>query len=169
MSTTIAKLRAKQQANGNAATVERSKMSATQPTITKPAEAKPAATPKAEPDNTALRHQCGHAVSVKQLLSRQCDQCSAATRKRRAEKRRAWQAQRPQQLDAGSGRLPDGAVYHKTYDAATQTWTATLAIPGLPVFEATASGSFAVERLLDQQYRRHVAGQQSAPSTGATA
>lgn len=54
------------------------------------------------------------------------------------------------------GRLPHGAVYHKEYDADKQQWHATLTIPGLPVFEVFANGSWKAENLLDGKYRDHL-------------
>lgn len=50
-------------------------------------------------------------------------------------------------------RLPEGAVYHKTFDAAAKLWTATLTIPGTPGFTGQASGSFRAEIEADRQYR----------------
>jgi hypothetical protein len=136
----VEQMRQKQPANGNAS---------------KPPEAKapkpaPAAAPKPAP--TVVRYSCGHDRPLADLTSRQCPACRKATAARRAAKNAA----KPARLDAAHGRLPDGAVYHKLYDAATETWTATLTIPGFPVLKASASGSYTVERLLDRMYREHL-------------
>jgi hypothetical protein len=52
-------------------------------------------------------------------------------------------------------RLPDGACYTVTYDAASQTWSGTLTIP-LPSarqFQGTARAVFHLLALLDGMYR----------------
>lgn len=54
-------------------------------------------------------------------------------------------------------RLPDGSVYNKTYDAATQSWTVTLTIPvkgdGPLKFSTAGSGSMRAEFACDLLYR----------------
>ncbi len=140
----VEKMRRKQpQANGSAAT---------------PTAAKQPAAPAAKPPAT-LRYSCGHDGPLAEVTSKQCPDCRRATAARRAAKANA----KPGRLDLGHGRLPDGAVYQKRYDAAAETWTATLAVPGLPVMEATASGSFAVERALDRMYRERLRESGAAP------
>jgi hypothetical protein len=136
----VEQMRQKQTANGNAS---------------KPPEAKapkpaPAAAPK--PAQPVVRYSCGHDRPLADVASKQCPAC----RQEAAARRAARNAAKPARLDATHGRLPDGAAYHKQYDAATQTWTATLTIPGLPVMTAMASGSYTVERLLDGIYRQQV-------------
>jgi hypothetical protein len=136
----VEQMRQKQAANGNAS---------------KPPEAngpKPAAVAAPKPAQPVIRHSCGHERPLADVTSKQCPAC----RQEAAARGAAKNAAKPARLDAAHGRLPDGAVYHKLYDAATQTWTATLMIPGMPELKATAGGSFAVERLLDKMYRQQV-------------
>jgi hypothetical protein len=147
----VEKMRQKQQAQGHD-TKPTASMAAEAPAV-KPAQPKPAA--------TMLRFSCGHERPLSDFTGRKCSAC----RQEAAKRRRAQKEAKPARLDAQHGRLPDGAVYEKTYSAATETWTATLAIPGLPVLEATASGSFTVERALDRMYRERLQATAAAAST----
>jgi hypothetical protein len=78
----------------------------------------------------------------------------------------------PQQRDrAKKGRLPDGSVYQKKYDAATQTWSGSLFVPAgdgenYVTFEGTAEGSFKLEDRLDTAYRDWLKGQGQTPPEG---
>ena len=55
-------------------------------------------------------------------------------------------------------RLPDGATFAATYDAATTTWAGTLAVDGR-VFEAAAGGVFRLLKVLDALFRARLARQ----------
>lgn len=65
------------------------------------------------------------------------------------------------------GRLPDGAQYSKTWDAAAMLWRGSLVI-GLHRFTAEAGGSFKLEAKLDSMWRRHLAGQAAPPTEEPT-
>lgn len=66
--------------------------------------------------------------------------------------------------DPDKNRLPDRARFVTDYAAADKKWTATLTIPGCPVFTETRSGVFQCMHQLDKQYRRHLKAQ--APTEG---
>lgn len=87
-----------------------------------------------------------------------------ACRSETAKRRQAKMAPKVVRMDARSGRLPDGAVYHTTSRAATESWTVTLAIPGFPMLATTASGSVTVERALDRMYRERLPAATAAAS-----
>jgi hypothetical protein len=73
-----------------------------------------------------------------------------------AKRRRRWGHRDPEQSDRlqnERGRLPDGATFGTHYDAARVRWTGKLEIPGVPMFEADASGVFTLLEKLDKQYR----------------
>jgi hypothetical protein len=98
----------------------------------------------------------------KKLISRVCKVCRAEREKAEqeaAQNRRAERAERaqgepgPKQAKPLPGRLPDGARYEVTYDAASQTWSGTLTVPGRKVFSASASGVFKLLSKLDGLYR----------------
>jgi hypothetical protein len=79
------------------------------------------------------------------ITDRPCKACRAA----RQQALEAEQARRPVerfQRHRLKGRLPDGAVFHVRYAAATETWSGTLTV-GEQVLTGTASG---VMRLLSQ-------------------
>ena len=99
-----------------------------------------------------LHYSCGHERPVVEVAGNQCPACRKATAARRYARKEA----KPARLDGAQGRLPDQAVYHKVYDAATETWTGTLSIPGMPLLEATAGGSYSVEKQLDRMWRQHL-------------
>jgi hypothetical protein len=104
-----------------------------------------------EQSKQKIKQQCGHVVAVVHLETTDCPACF---NKRRLEKRLAKQAAQVQRREQESalGRLPDGAEYVKRYDAATQTWTATLTVNGVTLTH-TADGSFRVESELDRIWR----------------
>ncbi len=110
-----------------------------------------------------IKHACGHESSLDDYASQPCGPCRQEGRRKKAEKKRL-------KLEAAGkvygvsrkecGRLPDSARYEKTYDAQAQAWTATLTVEvgGVErIFIATASGSYKVEKLLDNQFRDAVA------------
>lgn len=53
-------------------------------------------------------------------------------------------------------RLPDGSRYDVVYHAATETWSGTLLIPGLPVIMQRCRGVFGLLSKLDECYRRRL-------------
>jgi hypothetical protein len=60
-------------------------------------------------------------------------------------------------------RLPDGATFQAAYDGAKHLWTVTLAVPGLPAAETTASSIHAALIYLGRQwYAEH-----GTPTTSA--
>jgi hypothetical protein len=60
------------------------------------------------------------------------------------------------------GRLPDKAEFHAVYDAATQSWSGSLVIPGLESFDNSASGVFRLLRQLDRSYRQTLGATEQA-------
>lgn len=101
----------------------------------------------------------------KKVTDRPCRACrerlrleeEKALQARQAEKQRraAEAATRSQQrapAGNGTGRLPDGAKFEVTYDAARTQWTGTLTI-GEKVFTGSAGGVFKLLNRLDRQYR----------------
>jgi hypothetical protein len=101
------------------------------------------------------------------LASKPCKACRALRQKaeqerqaqaRKARKEKAAQGGRAEQLRRfAKGRLPDGAIFHVAYAAATESWSGTLTI-GENVFHGSASALFHLLRHLDQQFRNFLAG-----------
>jgi hypothetical protein len=60
---------------------------------------------------------------------------------------------KPKKEKPAHGRLPDGAKFSAVYNAAAETWTGTLNIPGCPEFETTHGGLFRWFSRLDALYR----------------
>jgi hypothetical protein len=107
------------------------------------------AQPAAKP---VITHVCEHVSPVARFANGFCPDCLAGFRKARAEKRR----ERPAPVKPTgheSQRLPHNAVFRVSYDAATETWSGYLAVPGREAVQAQASGVFRLLSVLDQMYR----------------
>lgn len=142
------------------------------------AEAAPVADPKAERKAAKkaakdavpkIKYRCGHEQGIPGIAAGDCWTCRNKARvEKNIRNRGRFEAKREANRDAN--RLPDGAVYCKTYDASTKTWTVTLAIPGVPVLSAQGSGSFRTETEVDKLYRAWLASEnvaEKAESVGA--
>ena len=94
------------------------------------------ATGEAEP-GAVVTYACGHEAGVRSIQNAFCPGCQAARRRQRANRKRP-----------PPGRLPDGAVFHAVYDAASEVWSGTLAVPATgAVFSGREPG---VHRLLER-------------------
>lgn len=121
-----------------------------------PTAAKAPALAQAAPAPTKLTWLCGHELDLTQLTKTRCGPCRDKVRQEKAackrEKRDAkYQAKRIAAQNYAE-RLPDGARFDVTYDAATQTWSGTLVIGALTL-TASKSGVFKLLQELDRQYR----------------
>ncbi len=99
-----------------------------------------------------------------------CSNCRA--KRRRAEQRRKDNAGRAAAAEgecrgrhALGGRLPDGALFVMTYDAAKVQWNGTLTIKGFPEFQASASSLMGLDVELDKLYRAEVQRRLPAPTS----
>jgi len=119
----------------------------------------------------------------KKLMSRDCKECRgkrAATEAAALEARKAEKEQRKAHATEKSsaravkrpqlkGRLPDGARFEVTFDAAKGQWSGTLTIPvpgGQPaVFTGSGSGLFPLLGRLDEQYRATLAAPAATDAT----
>lgn len=102
-----------------------------------------------------LTHSCGHTRPIIDLEHVACPVCQDKCRRERAARRRAArEAKREAKAVPDAGRLPDGAVFHATYDAAKQEWTGSLELLNGFQFTASESGIFKLLRTLDVLYRQ---------------
>lgn len=76
--------------------------------------------------------------------------------KKKKKKPKESSLDRRERMAARYGRLPDASMFVAAYEAATQTWTGSLSIPGLQPFQGAASGVFWLMTSLDKMYRAHV-------------
>lgn len=63
-------------------------------------------------------------------------------------------AQRPAKKARASGRLPNGATFHVSFDAAKGEWSGTLTVPDKGEVKSAATGVFRLLEMLDEQYRK---------------
>lgn len=123
----------------------------------------PPKTPKPEKPTPGPQvvFKCGCKVAVRYMENVPCPGCVRANRvKRNAEKRAAREAKgEPKSAVPDAGRLPEGAVFHATYDAAKQEWTGSLELLNGFQFTATESGVFKLLRQLDTLYRQSLAAE----------
>lgn len=105
-------------------------------------KAKKPARVEADPDSI-ITHSCGHKTGARFLQGSPCPGCVRQAR----QKRREGQQQRQT-----VPRLPDGATFSATYDAAAERWAGSLVIGGR-VFEAEAGAVFCLLKVLDGMYR----------------
>jgi hypothetical protein len=99
-----------------------------------------------------ITHSCGHKTGALYLQGSPCAGCARRQRQQRPRKRGGGveaHEQRMQRLP----RLPDGATFAATYDAATERWAGTLTVNGM-TFEVEASGVFRLMEALDKKYRK---------------
>jgi hypothetical protein len=120
---------------------------------------------------------CGHIEKLglfEDKKDRFCDQrrqkvaerpCKACREDRCQEEEKAQgvrrQERQKEKQQIGDGRLPDGAKFDVTYDAARTLWTGTLTIGG-QVFTGEATAVFGLLRHLDRRYRESL----HVPMTG---
>lgn len=105
---------------------------------------------KGTPPVERLDYGCGHPMTLEKAKRFPCPDCWFAARNKRAKARREKAKARP----PARGRLPDGAAFSVTYDAAAMTWTGTLTVPGGRTYTATASAVFKLLARLDDQFRK---------------
>lgn len=104
--------------------------------------------PPQEPEAT-IRYKCGHTKPLRCFEEANCSIC------RQNKKKRSRDRYTPRIVDQ-KGRLPDGSIYQKKYDATAQLWTVTLIVPmdgETKHFSATGSGSMRTEFECDNLYR----------------
>jgi hypothetical protein len=82
--------------------------------------------------------------------------CPACRQKADAESERVSKAKKKgaarKESDTSSKRLPHGAGFDVTYDAARKEWSGSLAVPGKEKLTAVAAGVFRLLKQLEQQY-----------------
>lgn len=123
------------------------------PPVADPEPTKAQPTPK--PQYEMVKHRCGHLVGINQYRSMDCGSCRSEAKRAKAAKRREQMSAKPPKeakLLDNNGRLPDGAYFEATYDAATQMWTVKLLI-GWWAFEATGTSLEKTERELAGKLR----------------
>lgn len=120
---------------------------------------------KVEKEESAkVTYRCGHSISLKQVQEHQdCPCCAKIARRKKGEE---WDKKQKERLDTvrtvkadtATNRLPDGSVFHVSYDATTKTWTGMLTVPTIhdcsEGFVGTASGVFSLLKKLDEGYRK---------------
>ena len=95
-----------------------------------------------------LKFACGCLLTPDGNANNNCPKCAAENKKQRAVK--MAKKQRGPDLKQ---RLPDGAVFHVTYTAASTSWTGSLDIEGCPRFQSVHGGVFGLLGRLDDLYR----------------
>lgn len=112
-------------------------------------------------ESTCPVHSCGHPVAMADVTGSKCGACRAAHRRKAAASKRQ---KREDKRD--DRRLPDGAVYTKSYRAESKEWSGTLTVQVAGQerkFSTTASGSFRLEMKLDAMYRQAMAEAKPSP------
>lgn len=110
---------------------------------------------------------CGHLEK-----NRMCQECRKARWLRKLKAQGVKQAAKQEGRKPNRPRLPDGSNFRVVYDAAKERWVGRLVIggpdlqepPQAPVFDAEASGVFALLTLLDDQYREWLSKQPRKPA-----
>lgn len=114
--------------------------------------------PKPLPDAECVIFRCNHRVSLKHFRDTNCPECKA---KDRAAKGQRNAAKRLTKADyPGQGRLPDGSVFHASYDAAATLWTGSMLLLDGTTLRAEAGGIMRLCKDLDVLYRQHLAGKE---------
>jgi hypothetical protein len=157
-----------------------------------PAVAMPPKSGKPKPPAVATEQvaaACGHAVPFelyadtkddkfrdvrrKKLTERDCPECRAKAHAERTAAEQAAARERRAARPEGKpgprelkGRLPDGATFNVTWDAAAGRWSGTLTVPGVGAFTDSRPGLFKLNRALDDQYRATLPAE-AAPEAAA--
>lgn len=114
-----------------------------------PAPPQKKADPKAPDLDSVVQHQCGHRQGVRYLVQSLCLGC--AIKAQRKQKKAPGVTRTQAKLERGT-RLPDGAVFHMSYNAEKVLWAGSLTVGDI-VVEAEASGAVRLLQLLDNRYR----------------
>ncbi len=108
-----------------------------------------------------VNHSCGHPIALKQLANQKCPKCRNDERegKAKAHREKREQAKVAHYSRQDAGRLPDQSrLVDVVYDAASETWSGSLVIPGHFAITGKESGLWTLLRNLDLKYRELLAG-----------